>query len=121
MSRHNVVYVEACSFDNPLGGFVPGTKSTNKILRRSLLCKSRNNRLIRPSIPRLLSGESSRKYFSTLGSILFRQSSRQRSFILGTCIDIKACFHLADKSEVPQVILKYFYFANGYLLCKLAG
>ena len=26
MSRHNVVYVEACSFDNPLGGFVPGTK-----------------------------------------------------------------------------------------------
>ena len=63
MSRHNVVYVEACSFDNPLGGFVPGTKSTNKILRRSLLCKSRNNRLIRPSIPRHSSGESSRKYF----------------------------------------------------------
>ena len=63
MSRHNVVYVEACSFDNPLGGFVPGTKSTNKILRWSLLCKSRNNRLIRPSIPRLSSGESSRKYF----------------------------------------------------------
>ena len=26
MSRHTVVYVEACSFDNPLGGFVPGTK-----------------------------------------------------------------------------------------------
>ena len=60
VSRHNVVYVEACSFDNPLGGFVPGTKSTNKILRRSLLCKSRNNRLIRPSIPRHSSGESSR-------------------------------------------------------------
>ena len=60
MSRHNVVYVEACSFDNPLGGFVPGTKSTNKILRRSLLCKSRNNRLIRPSIPRHSSGESSK-------------------------------------------------------------
>ena len=58
MSRHNVVYVEACSFDNPLGGFVPSTKSTNKILRRSLLCKSRNNRLIRPSIPRHSSGES---------------------------------------------------------------
>ena len=64
VSRHNVVYVEACSFDNPLGGFVPGTKSTNKILRRSLLCKSRNNRLIRPSIPRHSSGESSRKYFT---------------------------------------------------------
>ena len=65
VSRHNVVYVEACSFDNPLGRFVPGTKSTNKILRRSLLCKSRNNRLIRPSIPRHSSGESSRKYFAT--------------------------------------------------------
>ena len=26
LSRHNVVYVDACSFDNPLGGFVPGTK-----------------------------------------------------------------------------------------------
>ena len=74
MSRHNVVYVEACSFDNPLGGFVPGTKSTNKILKRSLLCKSRKNRLIRPSIPRHSSGES---------------SNIQRSFILGTCIDIK--------------------------------
>ena len=65
VSRHNVVYVEACSFDNPLGGFVPGTKLTNKILRRSLLCKSRNNRLIRPSIPRHSSGESSSKYFAT--------------------------------------------------------
>ena len=26
MSRHNVVYIEACSFDSVLGGFVPGTK-----------------------------------------------------------------------------------------------
>ena len=26
MYRHNVVYVEACSFDNPLRSFVPGTK-----------------------------------------------------------------------------------------------
>ena len=61
MSRHNVVYVEVCSFDNPLGGFVPGTKSTNKILGRILLCKSRNNRLIRPCISRHSSVESSRK------------------------------------------------------------
>ena len=26
MARHNVVYFEACLFDNPLGGFVLGTK-----------------------------------------------------------------------------------------------
>ena len=39
MSRHNVVYVEACSFDNPLGGFVPGTKLRGVTLNYQFVSK----------------------------------------------------------------------------------
>ena len=45
MSRHNVFYVGACSFDNPLGGSYRERTLTNKNLGRSLHCQKQEHLL----------------------------------------------------------------------------
>ena len=77
MSRHNVFYVGACSFDNPLGGSYLVRTLTNKNLGRNLHCQKQEHLLNSSFYPSPFKRQVLKKLFPAASPITF-----QRVFII---------------------------------------